>query len=81
MRGGLARAGLARGGLARSAALLRSPRYEVFPTASVEQAVIDWVPAELTVTVTASPVKGLAETLDLTGRLAGHGRLRLPPRS
>jgi hypothetical protein len=39
MRGGLARAGLARGGLARSAALLRSPRYEVFPTASIEQAV------------------------------------------
>ena len=78
MRGGLVRAGLARGGLARSAALLRSPRYEVFPTASIEQAVVDWVPAELTVTVTASPVKGLAETLDLTGRLAGHGYRVVP---
>jgi methylenetetrahydrofolate reductase (NADPH) len=57
-------------GLAR---LLRSPRYEVLPTKSTEQAVLDWVPRELTVTVTASPVKGLEPTIELTERLAGHG--------
>ncbi len=69
---------LVRGGLARSAPLLQAPRYEVFPTASIEQAVLDWVPRELTVTVTASPVRGLAETLDLTERLAGHGYRVVP---
>ena len=78
MRGGLVRAGLVRSGLARSAPLLRSPRYEVFPTAGIEQAVVDWVPKELTVTVTASPARGLAETVDLTERLAGHGYRVVP---
>ena len=43
-----------RGGLARVAPLLRAPRYEVFPAAGTEQAVLDWVPRELTVTVTAA---------------------------
>ena len=64
---------LTRSGLLRAAPLLHSPRYEVFPAASVEQAVLDWVPSELTVTVTASPARGLEPTLDLTERLAGHG--------
>jgi methylenetetrahydrofolate reductase (NADPH) len=62
-----------RGGLARAAALLRSPRYEVFPSATIEQALLDSVPRELTITVTASPAKGLEPTLELTERLAGHG--------
>jgi methylenetetrahydrofolate reductase (NADPH) len=62
-----------RGGLARVAPLLQRPRYEVFPAASTEDAVLEWVPAELTVTVTASPAKGLDPTLDLTGRLAARG--------
>ncbi len=78
MRGGPIRGGLIRAGLARSAPLLQSPRYEVFPAASIEQAVVDWVPRELTVTVTASPAKGLAATLDLTERLAGHGYRVVP---
>ncbi len=70
----LARPGVVtRSGLQRAAPLLRSPRYEVFPAASIEQAVLDWVPKELTVTVTASPARGLEPTLDLTERLAGHG--------
>ena len=43
-------------------ALLSRPRYEVFPGKGTEQAVVDWVPAGMTVTVTASPVKGLAIT-------------------
>jgi methylenetetrahydrofolate reductase (NADPH) len=62
-----------RGGLARAAPLLERPRYEVFPAASTEESVLEWVPTELTVTVTASPAKGLEPTLNLTGRLAGHG--------
>jgi methylenetetrahydrofolate reductase (NADH) len=67
-----------RTGLVRAVPLLQCPRYEVFPAASVEQAVVDWVPTELTVTVTASPAKGLAETLALTERLAGHGYRVVP---
>jgi len=75
----LARPGvLTRSGLLRAAPLLRSPRYEVFPAASVEQSVLDWVPRELTVTVTASAAKGLEPTLDLTERLAGHGYQVVP---
>jgi methylenetetrahydrofolate reductase (NADPH) len=72
------RGGLLRNGLARAAPLLRSPRYEVLPTRSTEQAVLDWVPKELTVTVTASPVKGLEDTLALAERLAGHGYRIVP---
>ena len=62
-----------RSGLARVAPLLRAPRYEVFPAAGTEQAVLDWVPRELTVTVTASPARGLEPTLALATALAGHG--------
>ena len=35
---------LLRGGLHRAAPLLRHPRYEVLPAASVEDAVLEWVP-------------------------------------
>ena len=67
-----------RSGLARVAPLLRAPRYEVFPAAGTEQAVLEWVPRELTVTVTASPARGLEPTLDLTTSLAGHGYTAVP---
>jgi methylenetetrahydrofolate reductase (NADPH) len=67
-----------RGGLARVAPLLRAPRYEVFPGAGTEQAVLEWVPRELTVTVTASPTRGLEPTLDLATSLAGHGYTAVP---
>ena len=60
------------------AALLRSPRYEVFPGRATEQAVADWVPAGMTVTVTASPVKGLDATVELTERLAARGYRVVP---
>ena len=51
-------------------ALLRSPRYEVIPAKGTEQAVLDWVPAGMTLTVTASPVKGL-DADDRAHRAAG----------
>lgn len=67
-----------RGGLRRAAPLLASPRYEVLPARGTEQAVLDWVPRELTVTVTASPARGLEPTLELTERLAAHGYRAVP---
>jgi methylenetetrahydrofolate reductase (NADPH) len=66
------------GGLAAVAPLLEHPRYEVFPADSVADAVAAWVPAGMTVTVTASPTKGLDATLDLTGQLAGLGYQVVP---
>jgi methylenetetrahydrofolate reductase (NADPH) len=59
-------------------ALLGSPRYEVIPAKATEQAVLDYVPAGMTVTVTASPVKGLEPTVALAERLAGQGYRVVP---
>jgi len=59
-------------------ALLKSPRFEVLPTKSTEDAVAEWVPAGMTVTVTASPVKGLEPTIELTERLAARGYRVVP---
>lgn len=67
-----------RGGLARVAPLLQRPRYEVFPAKSTEETVLEWVPTDLTVTVTASPAKGLDPTLDLTERLTARGYSVVP---
>ena len=67
-----------RGGLARVAPLLERPRYEVFPAKSTEEAVLEWVPTDLTVTVTASPAKGLDPTLELTERLTARGYRVVP---
>jgi methylenetetrahydrofolate reductase (NADPH) len=53
--------------------LLGQARYEVLPTASTEDKVLAHLPTERTVTVTASPSKGLDATFDLAERLAGHG--------
>ncbi len=39
---------------------------------------LEFVPREVTVTVTASPTKGLEPTLDLTERLIGHGYRAVP---
>ena len=60
-------------GLRRLGPLLHQVRYEVLPTAGAEAAVIECVPREVTVTVTASPSKGLEPTLALTERLAATG--------
>ena len=59
-------------------ALLRNPRYEVIPARGTEQAVADFVPAGMTVTVTASPVKGLEPTIELAERLAARGYRVVP---
>ncbi|MGL5808544.1 MAG: methylenetetrahydrofolate reductase [Nocardioides sp.] len=53
--------------------LLGHARYEILPTAAVEQMVIDSVPTGVQLTVTASPAKGLEPTLSLTESLAAQG--------
>jgi methylenetetrahydrofolate reductase (NADPH) len=58
--------------------LLARPRYEVLPAKGTEQAVLDWIPAGMTVTITASPVKGLDPTIELAERLATRGYLVVP---
>jgi methylenetetrahydrofolate reductase (NADPH) len=55
------------------AELLRSSRYEVIPLAGAEEQVLEHVPHDVTLTVTASPVKGLDHTLELAGKLAAQG--------
>ncbi len=58
--------------------LLENARYEVLPTASIEATILEHVDAGTTVTVTASPSKGLEATLDLTERLTRHGYPAVP---
>ena len=58
--------------------LLRCPRYEVIPARGTEEAVAERVPAGMTVTVTASPVKGLEPTISLAERLAARGYRVVP---
>ncbi|MBE7186928.1 methylenetetrahydrofolate reductase [Jatrophihabitans endophyticus] len=58
--------------------LVANARYEVLPTASAEDAVLAILPPGFTVTVTASPSKGLEATLALTERLAGKGYRAVP---
>lgn len=58
--------------------LLSHVRYEVLPTARTEEAVVAHLPRGSTVTVTASPAKGLGATLELTERLAAHGYDAVP---
>ncbi len=53
--------------------LLTHARYEILPTATIEGVVADHLPVGRTVTVTASPSKGLEATLALTERLAARG--------
>jgi methylenetetrahydrofolate reductase (NADPH) len=55
------------------ARLVTAARYEVLPTPSAEDSVLAHLPRDRVVTVTASPTKGLAATLELAERLAGHG--------
>ncbi|RPF31641.1 methylenetetrahydrofolate reductase [Streptomyces sp. TLI_185] len=65
-------------GAAGLRALLDSVRYEVLPARATEDKVLAHVPRDVVVTVTASPVKGLEPTLELTGRLAAHGYRVVP---
>ena len=57
---------------------LRAPRYEVLPTDDVEERVLAAVPREVTITVTASPRRGIDATIGLAERLAGHGYQVVP---
>ena len=52
---------------------LRHPGYEVIPLQGTEEAVVEHVPKEIALTVTASPNKGTWATVELAERLAGHG--------
>jgi methylenetetrahydrofolate reductase (NADPH) len=58
--------------------LLENARYEVLPTSSTEDKVLEHLPRDRTVTVTASPSKGLEATFDLAERLTGHGYVVVP---
>jgi methylenetetrahydrofolate reductase (NADPH) len=55
------------------AEFLRHPGYEVIPLAGIEESVVEHVPKDISLTVTASPGKGMSATVDLAGRLSGHG--------
>lgn len=58
--------------------LLSNARYEVLPTAAGEQTVLEHLPPGFTVTVTASPSKGLDATLQLAERLSAQGYHAVP---
>jgi methylenetetrahydrofolate reductase (NADPH) len=53
-------------------------RYEILPVDGIEDEVLAHVPREVTVTVTASPSRGLDATLAVTERLAGEGYRVVP---
>ena len=57
----------------RLAEFLRHPGYEVIPLEGAEESVVEHVPKDIALTVTASPGKGTLATLDLAERLVGHG--------
>jgi methylenetetrahydrofolate reductase (NADPH) len=57
----------------RLAEFLRHPGYEVIPLKGVEESVVEHVPKDVGLTVTASPGKGIWATVELAERLAGHG--------
>jgi methylenetetrahydrofolate reductase (NADPH) len=57
---------------------LRRPRYEVIPLQGVEDQVIEHVPKDVKVTVTASPTKGIESTLELAERLSEQGYETVP---
>ena len=58
--------------------LLQNARYEVLPTPSTEDKVLASVPADRTITVTASPSKGLDVTFELAERLGKAGYTAVP---
>ena len=54
----------------RLAQALRHPRYEVIPLDGTEEQVLEHIPKEAKLTVTASPQKGMEVTLRLAEQLA-----------
>jgi len=65
-------------GLKQIIPLLHKARYEVLPTQSAEDAVLESVPRDVVVTITASPSRGLEPTLALAERLAAEGYQVVP---
>ncbi len=65
-------------GLRQLGPLLANARYEIFPAASAEAAVLEAVPRDVVVTVTASPTRGLEPTLAMTESLAAAGYRVVP---
>ncbi|MGI8650347.1 MAG: methylenetetrahydrofolate reductase [Rubrobacter sp.] len=59
-------------------AALRRPRYEVIPLDGTRDSVLEHVPTDVTLTVTASPVRGMEPTLALTERLTDRGYRVVP---
>ncbi|QPZ38762.1 methylenetetrahydrofolate reductase [Paramicrobacterium chengjingii] len=57
---------------------LREPRFEVIPLPGIEDEIDRYLPADSTVTVTASPRRGLAPTVELATRLATRGIHTVP---
>ena len=58
--------------------LMRTARFEVMPTAKIEEQVLTSVPRDVPVTVTAAQNKGIEATLALSTSLAGHGYQVVP---
>jgi methylenetetrahydrofolate reductase (NADPH) len=58
--------------------MLSSARYEVLPTGSIEEKVLEHVPRGTSVTVTASPAKGIEATVALAESLARQGYAAVP---
>jgi methylenetetrahydrofolate reductase (NADPH) len=57
---------------------LSRPRYEVLPTEEAEELVANYVPAEVTITITSSPRRGIDATLAVAERLAARGYTVVP---
>jgi methylenetetrahydrofolate reductase (NADPH) len=57
---------------------LRRPRYEVLPLDGIADSVAEHVPGDVTVTVTASPARGIGTTLAVAELLAAQGRQVVP---
>jgi methylenetetrahydrofolate reductase (NADPH) len=53
-------------------------RYEILPVEGIEDGVVAHVPRDMTVTVTASPARGLDATLGVAERLAAEGYQVVP---
>jgi methylenetetrahydrofolate reductase (NADPH) len=62
----------------RAAELLRHSRYEIIPLEGIEDAVLRHVPHDVTLTLTASPSRGLEPTLALAGSLTRQGYTVVP---
>jgi methylenetetrahydrofolate reductase (NADPH) len=67
-----------RSALRAATTLLVRPRFEVIPSPSIEEQVLEWVPRDVTITVTASPSKGLDASFELCEKLRAQGYRVVP---